>query len=73
MNTLIYLVVSIVLNVLPYGANQPEVRIVSENQENQVCEKQYFKLEDLRSQYVITKEEMTQNLVRIKVETISTN
>ena len=65
MNTLINLVLSIVLNVLSYGTNQPENTFVSNHKITKTSQKQSFKLEDLRSNYLITKEEVTRDLVRI--------
>ena len=73
MNTLINLVLSIVLNLLSIGNNQPEANYVSTSENIQVCQEHSFKLKDLNSHYLITNEEVTQSKMRVKVETISTN
>ncbi len=73
MNTLINLVLSIVLNVLSIGTNQPEATYVSNSQNIQVCQEHRFKLKDLNSHYLITNEEVTKSILRIKVEAVSTN
>ncbi len=73
MNTLINLVLSIVLNLLSLGTNQPNSNYVSSSENIQVCQEHSFQLKDLNSHYLITNEEVTQSKLRIKVETISTN
>ncbi|MFK5983750.1 MAG: hypothetical protein QM499_12640 [Flavobacteriaceae bacterium] len=72
MNTLINLVLSIVLNLLSIGTHQPKVTQVS-SQQIMVCEQSDYHLKDLNSHYLITNEEVSKSLVRIKVENISTN
>ena len=73
MNTLINLVLSIVLNVFSNGTNQPTEAFVSQQESIQICEKQHFTLEDLKSNYVITKEEVIRNQVITNVGNSSTN
>lgn len=65
MNALINLVLSIVLNFLSYGTNQADIAQVTMYQSVQEFKKQSYQLEDLRSHYLITKEEVTENLVII--------
>ena len=72
MNTLINLVLSIVLNLLSFGTHQPQVTQVS-SQQIIVCEQSNYHLKDLNSHYLISNEEVSQSLVRIKVENSSTN
>jgi len=72
MNTLINLVLSIVLNLLSFGTHQPQVSQVS-SQQMMVCEQSNYHLKDLNSHYLISNEEVSQSLVRIKVENSSTN
>jgi hypothetical protein len=72
MNTLINLVLSIVLNLFSFGTHQPKVTQVS-SQQIMVCEQSNYHLKDLNSHYLISKEELSKSLVRIKVENSSTN
>jgi len=72
MNTLIYLVLSIVLNLLSFGNHQSQVSQVS-SQQIMICEQSNYHLKDLNSHYLISNEEVSQSLVRIKVENSSTN
>ena len=65
MNALINLVLALVLNFLSYGTNHPDVAQVTYKNALQVTEKKSYRLEDLRSHSLITKEEVTENLVRI--------
>ncbi len=65
MNSLINLVLAVVLNFLSNGINQPNIAQVTFNQNVKDAKNQSYQLEDLRSHYLITKEEVTENLVKI--------
>tara|TARA_B100000809_G_scaffold162008_1_gene159311 strand:+ start:12139 stop:12324 length:186 start_codon:yes stop_codon:yes gene_type:complete len=58
MNTLINLVLAIVLNFLSNGTNQPDLAQFTFNHSVKEAKNQSYQLEDLRSHYLITKEEV---------------
>ena len=58
MNALINLVLAIVLNFLSNGINQPDLTQFTFNQSVNETRNQSYQLEDLRSHYLITKEEV---------------
>ncbi len=61
MNTLINIVLAVVLNLFSLGTKHHNDTIASSQTFTRVIKKQIYNLEDLRSQYLITKEELTQN------------
>ena len=58
MNTLINLVLAIVLNFLSNGTNHQDLTQFTFNQSVKEARNQSYQLEDLRSHYLITKEEV---------------
>jgi hypothetical protein len=58
MNALINLVLAIVLNFLSNGTNQPDLTQLKLNHAAKEDKNQSYQLEDLRSHYLITKEEV---------------
>ena len=58
MNALINLVLAIVLNFLSNGTNHPDLTQFTFNQSVNETRNQSYQLEDLRSHYLITKEEV---------------
>lgn len=65
MSTLVNLVLAVVLNLFSYGDIHHKDVIASSLEKTRVIKNQVYKLEDLRSHYVITKEEVTQNSLGI--------
>lgn len=65
MSTLVNLVLAVVLNFFSYGDVHHNDVIASSLEKTREIKSQVYKLEDLRSHYVITKEEVTQNSLGI--------
>lgn len=65
MNALINLVLSIVFNFLPYGTINHDVAKVTLKNSVEEYKEQSYQIKDLRSHYLITKEEVSENLVII--------
>jgi len=60
MSTLTNIVLAVVLNLFSFGTIYQNGTVVSTLAYTSVLKKQDFKLKDLRSDYVITKEELNQ-------------
>ena len=60
MSTLVNLVLAVVLNLFSYGNISHTGVITSSLEESRTAKHQAYQLEDLRTQYLITKEEVTQ-------------
>ena len=60
MSTLTNIVLAVVLNLFSFGTIYQNGTVVSTLAYTKVIKKQDFKLKDLRSDYVITKEELSQ-------------
>ena len=65
MSTLVNIVLAVVLNLFSIGNIPQNDAIVSSDEYTRIAKKQIYKLEDLRSHYLITKEEVTQNSLGI--------
>ena len=61
MSTLVNLVLAVVLNLFSYGNIQQTNAVASHLETSRTVKCNVYQLEDLRSNYVITKEELTQN------------
>jgi len=65
MSTLVNLVLAVVLNLFSYG-NIPHTGVVVSSLEmSRTVKHQAYKLEDLRTHYLITKEEVAQQTIGI--------
>jgi len=63
MSTLVNLVLAVVLNLFSYG-NIPHTGVVTSSLEmSRTVKHQAYQLEDLRTHYLITKEEVTQHTI----------
>ena len=60
MSTLTNIVLAVVLNLFSFGATNQNGTVASTLTQTRVLQKQDFNLKDLRSDYVITKEEFSQ-------------
>ncbi|RZP17488.1 MAG: hypothetical protein EVA38_01590 [Flavobacteriales bacterium] len=65
MSTLLYLILSIVFNILSSGINNSNTSEISFNHSLKVHKNQKYKVKDLKSRYIITEEELSQHLERI--------
>ena len=65
MSTLVNIVLAVVLNLFSYGNIHHNDVIASSLEKARVAKNQVYKIEDLRSHYVITKKELTQNSLGI--------
>ncbi len=65
MSTLVNIVLAVVLNLFSIGNINQNDAIASSVEYTRIDKKQIYKLEDLRSHYLITKEEVTQNSLGI--------
>jgi len=65
MSTLVNLVLAVVLNLFSYGNIHQSNVIASSLEFSRTVKHHVYKLEDLRSHYLITKEEVTQHTIGI--------
>ncbi len=65
MSTLVNIVLAVVLNLFSFGNSHQNGAVASNHEITKIIKEQNYKLEDLRSHYLITKEELTQNSMGI--------
>ncbi len=65
MSTLVNIVLAVVLNLFSYGNMHHTNEIASTPETSRVAKEEVYQIEDLKSHYVITKEEVIQNSVRV--------